>query len=135
MVHFIEYQKRWEQIPSICVWSKRQSKIQVSKILTCKEECNKFWPSPRAESRCYVFIVFFVFYTHLGYSFNFTVSCHCQVMGGIPPPSRGIVGENRSTRVNHYFPDIYQKYKNPVTSAIFTGIHSYIDRVRLNHQT
>ena len=38
------------------------------------------------------------FYTHLGYSLNFTVVCHCQVMGGIPPPSGGIVGENQCTR-------------------------------------
>ena len=38
------------------------------------------------------------FNTHLGTSLNFTVVCHCQVMGGIPPPSRGIVGKNRSAR-------------------------------------
>ena len=38
------------------------------------------------------------FNTHLGYSLNFTVVCHCQVMGGIPSPSGGIVGENWSTR-------------------------------------
>ena len=37
------------------------------------------------------------FYTHLGYSLNFTVVYHCQVMGGIPQPSGGIVGKNRST--------------------------------------
>ena len=36
--------------------------------------------------------------THLGYSLNFTVVYHCHVMGGIPPPCRGIVGKNRSTR-------------------------------------
>ena len=42
------------------------------------------------------FLLFF--FTHLGYSLNFTVVCHCQVKGGIPPPSRGIVGDNRSTR-------------------------------------
>ena len=34
--------------------------------------------------------------THLGYSLNFTVVCLCHMMGGIPPPSRGIVGKNRS---------------------------------------
>ena len=48
------------------------------------------------------FLVFsnntFIFYTHLGYSLNFTVSFHCQVMGPIPPPSGGIVGKNWSTR-------------------------------------
>ena len=38
------------------------------------------------------------FNTHLGYSFNFTVFYLCQIMGGIPPPSGGIVGKNRSTR-------------------------------------
>ena len=41
---------------------------------------------------------FFLLYTHLGYSLDFTVVCHCQVMGGIPPLSGGIVGENQSTR-------------------------------------
>ena len=44
MVHFIEYQKRWEQIPSRCVWSNWQWKIQVSNILTCKEKCHNFGP-------------------------------------------------------------------------------------------
>ena len=34
---------------------------------------------------------FFLLNTHLGYSFNFTVACHRQVMGGIPPPSGDIV--------------------------------------------
>ena len=29
----------------------------------------------------------------LGYSLNFTIAFHCQVMGGIPPPSGGIVGK------------------------------------------
>ena len=29
---------------------------------------------------------------------NFTVACYRQVMGGISPPSTGIVGENRSTQ-------------------------------------
>ena len=36
--------------------------------------------------------------THLGYSLNFSVVYHCHIMGGIPPPGRGIVGKNRSTR-------------------------------------
>ena len=40
----------------------------------------------------------FFFNSHLGYSVNFTVACHRQVVGGIPPPSGDIVGENRSTR-------------------------------------
>ena len=39
--------------------------------------------------------------THLGFSFNFTVTCHRQVMGGILLPSGGIVGENRITRTKH----------------------------------
>ena len=33
------------------------------------------------------------FNTHLCYSFNFTVVYLCHVMGGIPPPSGGIVGK------------------------------------------
>ena len=33
------------------------------------------------------------FYTHLGYSFNFTVVYLCQIKEGIPPPSGGIVGK------------------------------------------
>ena len=36
----------------------------------------------------------FFYYTHLGYSLNFT-AC---VMGGIPLTNRGKVGKNRSTR-------------------------------------
>ena len=40
----------------------------------------------------------FFFNIHLGFSFNFTVVYLCQIMGGIPPPSGGIVGKNRSTR-------------------------------------
>ena len=38
------------------------------------------------------------FNTYLGYSFNFIVVYLYHVMGGIPPPSGGIVGKNRSTR-------------------------------------
>ena len=38
------------------------------------------------------------FYIHLGYSFNFTDVYLCHIMWGIPPPSGGIVGKNRSTR-------------------------------------
>ena len=40
----------------------------------------------------------FLFNTHLGNSLNFTTVCHCQVMGGIPLPSRGMLGKNRSTQ-------------------------------------
>ena len=43
-------------------------------------------------------IVKFFFNTHLSYSLNFTAVCLCHVMGGIPPPSRGIVGKNLSTQ-------------------------------------
>ena len=39
----------------------------------------------------------YFFFTHLGYSLNFTVVYHFLVMGGIPPLSRGIVGKNQST--------------------------------------
>ena len=39
---------------------------------------------------------FYFFNTHLCFSLNFTL-CHCQVMGGIPLPSRGIVSKNLST--------------------------------------
>ena len=39
------------------------------------------------------------FFIHLSYSFNFTVVYFCQIMGGIPPPSGGIVGKNRITRI------------------------------------
>ena len=46
--------------------------------------------------------------THLGFSLIFTVVCHCQVTGGIPPPSGGIGGENRSSRIiyciSNFFP-------------------------------
>ena len=35
-----------------------------------------------------VFIDFFFIFFHLGYSLNFTVVCHCQVVGGIPLTSR-----------------------------------------------
>ena len=38
------------------------------------------------------------FYTHLSYSFNFTVVYLCQIMGGIPLPSGGVVSKKRSTR-------------------------------------
>ena len=38
------------------------------------------------------------FFIHLGHSFNFTVVYLCQIMGGILPPSGGIVGKNQSTR-------------------------------------
>ena len=46
------------------------------------------------------FIIIYIraFYTHLGYSSNFTLVCHCQVIGGTPPPSGDIVCENQSTR-------------------------------------
>ena len=43
------------------------------------------------------------FYSHLGYSFIFTVACHRQVMRGKPPPSRGIVGGNRTKLKNKAF--------------------------------
>ena len=38
------------------------------------------------------------FYTHLGYPLDFIFVFHRHVMGGIPPPSRSIVGKNRSTQ-------------------------------------
>ena len=38
----------------------------------------------------------YFFYIHLGYSFSFTVVYLCQIIGGIPSPSGGIVGKNRS---------------------------------------
>ena len=34
----------------------------------------------------------------LGYSLNFIIVCHCHFKGGIPPPSRGIVGKNQSAQ-------------------------------------
>ena len=37
-------------------------------------------------------------YTHLRYPLNFILVCHRHVMGGIPLPSRGIVGKNRRTQ-------------------------------------
>ena len=40
---------------------------------------------------------FFFFNTHIGYPIDFIFVFHRHVMGGIPPPSRGIVGKNRST--------------------------------------
>ena len=43
------------------------------------------------------FSTFFKFF-FIGYSLNFTVVFHCPYHGGIPPPSRGIVGKNQSTR-------------------------------------
>ena len=39
--------------------------------------------------------MFCFFNSHRGYSLNFTVVYHCQHHGGIPPPSRGIVGKIR----------------------------------------
>ena len=36
--------------------------------------------------------------THLDYSLKTTFVCQRRVMGGIPPPSRGIMGKNRSTQ-------------------------------------
>ena len=41
---------------------------------------------------------FIIFFIHLGYSFNFTV-VSLPIMRGIPPPSGGIVGKNRSIRI------------------------------------
>ena len=38
------------------------------------------------------------FYTHLGYPLKFIFVFHSHVMRGIPPPSRGKVGKNWSTR-------------------------------------
>ena len=43
----------------------------------------------------YVACVFL--HIHLGYYFNFIVVCY-RCSGGIPPPSRGIVGKNSSAR-------------------------------------
>ena len=37
---------------------------------------------------------FFFFDTHLSYSLNFIVVCHCLIMGCISLPSSGIVGKN-----------------------------------------
>ena len=34
-----------------------------------------------------------VFFTHLGYLLDFIFVFHRHIMGGIPPPSRGIVGK------------------------------------------
>ena len=45
----------------------------------------------------YFFIIIF-FYIHLGYSLYFTVVCLCHIKRGVPPPSGGKVGKNRSTR-------------------------------------
>ena len=42
---------------------------------------------------------FFNIYIFLGFSLYFTVVCLCHITGGIPPPSGGIVGKNRSTRI------------------------------------
>ena len=39
----------------------------------------------------------YFFNTHLGNPFDFIFVFHRHVMGGILPPSRGIVGKNRST--------------------------------------
>ena len=46
------------------------------------------------------FLVFHTifFNTHLGYPLNLIFVCHRHVMGGIPLPSRGIVGKNQNTR-------------------------------------
>ena len=41
----------------------------------------------------------FFFNIHLGYSLYFTVVCLCHITRGIPPPSGGIVGKNRSARI------------------------------------
>ena len=65
------------------------------------------------------------FNTHLGCSLNFTVVCHCQVMGGIPPPSGGMVGKNRSTRSKT---TVKSKRVGPLGSngAPLLGFHSVI---------
>ena len=48
----------------------------------------------------YLGILFFFLFlnTHLGYSLILLLFITAQIMGGIPPPSIGIVGQNQSTR-------------------------------------
>ena len=45
------------------------------------------------------FKVLFFFNIHFGYSLYFTVVCLWHITRGVPPPGRGIVGKNRSTRI------------------------------------
>ena len=45
---------------------------------------------------CWCFFNVFFYNTHLGYSLYFTVVCLCHITRGVPPPSGGIVGKNRS---------------------------------------
>ena len=72
-------------------------------------------------AKIYFFLFYFYFFIHLRYSFNAidtTVLYHCSV-GGIPPPSKGIVGKNRrvqsktivrSKRVFPLFHSIHETY-------------------------
>ena len=67
--------------------------------------------------------------THLGISLNFTDVC---LMGGIPPPSRGIVEKNRSTRIILYLfykqlftlPGILHSYECATKSLLFWTINT-----------
>ena len=47
------------------------------------------WVIPATVGKCDPFF----FLIHLGYHFNFTVVYLCQIIGGISPPSGGIVGK------------------------------------------
>ena len=75
-------------------WRKEKENMQKGERYQCLGSTLKHWQTiktGRLLGKTFL-------YTHLGYSLNFTIVCHCHVMGGILLPSRGIVGKNRSSR-------------------------------------
>ena len=89
-----EYRTSWEM-----KWSKNGSVVECIWVLDSPTIWirNRWMPSCFLMYRSGIQMVSLFLNSHLGYPLNFIFVCHRHVMGGIPPPSRGIVGKNRGT--------------------------------------